>query len=211
MISRYVCVFFCLLMFIVPPRGFFAQQAWHKQTMLSLDGAPLTNLRSIGISAEAEYSGQKIKAYVFFHGYDGHAGGPGYPFLGIHVENIENYVPQSVIDKFRGPDLSQYAMKRDAMRLSIRQGNSVKEISTGLLFTDGKFFDVGFETDGYFEANPRKSRINAWMQFLTEISNGFEEGKAVIGGTAFPSELTVRFSGNGLGEKLKELLAYCNN
>jgi hypothetical protein len=213
MINRYSLMCFCLLVFIVPSRTLFAQNGWRKETMLGLNDAPLTKLRGIAIPAEAEYMGQRIKAYVFFSGYDGHAGGPGYPFLGIHVENIEKYVPASEIDKFRGPDISPFAVQADAIQLSITQGNSVIAISTPLLFTDGKYFDTGFETDGFFEANPRKTKgaRSRWAQFLARMSNGFEEGKALIGATAFPSELTVRFSGNGLGEELKELLAYCTN
>jgi hypothetical protein len=203
-------LFFLLLLALAPL--LFAQDAWHKVTMLGLNNAPLTKLRGIAIPAEAEYKGQKIKAYVFFSGYDGHAGGPGHLFLGIYVEDIDKYIPESEINKFMGPDLSQFAMQNDAIRLSVRRGDSKLETITRLLFTDGKYFDTGFQTDGFFETNPRKTKIatDAWMQFLTQMSDGFEDGKVVIGGKAFPSELTVRFSGNELGAKLKELMAYCN-
>ena len=213
MMNRCGHAYFCLLLFIALPPAIFAQDAWHKETMLGLDNVPLTKLRGISIPAEAEYKGQKIKACVFFSGYDGHSGGPVYPFFGVHVENIEKYIAESEINNFRGPDLSQYAMQNDAFRLSIKRGNSTKEIRTRLLFTDGKYFDTGFQTDGFFETNTRKTKIatDAWKQFLGQMSDGFQEGMAVMGGKAFSRELTVRFSGNGLGGKLKELIAYCND
>jgi hypothetical protein len=179
--------------------------------MFGLNNAPLTKLRGIAIPAEAVYKGQHLKAYVFFSGYDGHAGGPGYPFFGVYVENIEKYIPESEIDKFRGPDLSQYATKNDAIQLNVTQGNSRREITTRLLFTDGMNFDSGFQAEGSFETNPRETKIatDTWMQFLAQMSNGFEDGKAVIGGRGLSGELTVKFSGVGLGTKLKELIAYC--
>ena len=201
-----------LLLFSVSIPLLLAQDIWHKETMRGLDSVPLTTLRGIGIPAEAEYKGHIIKAYVFFSGYDGHAGGRGYPVLGIHVEDIEKYIPEAEMLKFMGPDLSQYAMQNDAIQLSVRQGGINKKISTRLLFSDGKDFDPGFDTVGFFETNPRKTKFatDAWMRFLALMSDGFEEGKVVIGGKAFSGELTVRFSGNGLGAQLKELMAYCN-
>ena len=212
MMNRFGRVFCCLLMLVASSQVFLAQNAWHKETMLGLDNEPLTKLRGIAIPAEAEYMGQTFKAYVFFSGYDGHAGGPGHPFLGIHVDNIDTFIPESEMAKFMGPDLSQYAMQNDAIRVSIKRGDSTLETNTRLLFTDGKYFDPGFQTSGYFETNPKKTKlaVDAWMKFLAQMSDGFQEGKVVIGGKAFSSELTVRFSGNGLGVQLKELMAYCN-
>jgi hypothetical protein len=189
-----------------------AQDAWHQEAMLGANQAPLRRLRGIAVPAEAEYRGQKIRAYVFFSGHDGHAGGPGYPFFGVHVEDIEKHIPEPEIRVFTGPDLSKYATHDDAIRLSFRRSGKEVETSTRLLFTDGKYFETGFQTVGFFETNPRKSKsaTDAWTQFLAQMSGGFEEGKVVIGGRVFSSELTVRFSGNGLGAKLRELMAYCN-
>jgi len=210
MISRCGRVILFFLVFIAFCPTSFAQDGWHRVTMLGLNKVPLTKLRGIAIPAEAEYQGEKIKAYVFFSGYDGHSGGTGHPSFGVYVENIGNFIPESEIDKFRGPDLSQYAMQSDAMRLSVRNGTSTKEIRSRLLFTDGRYFDTGFETDGSFEANPSKSAANAWAQFLAQMSGGFTEGEVVIGGKAFSKPLIVRFSGLGMGTKLKELMAFCS-
>jgi hypothetical protein len=201
-----------LFLFFVLSNILCAQSVWHEETMLGLDNVHLTTLKGISIPAEAEYKGHKFNANVFFYGYDGHAGGKGYPSLGIHVDGIEKYIPESQLEKFMGPDLSQYAVQNNVIQLNLRQGASHREISTRLLFTDGKFFDPGFQTIGYFETNPKRDKAStiAWKQFLLKVSEGFEEGKVVIGKNAFPGELIVKFSGNGLGFKLQNLIAYCN-
>lgn len=183
-----------------------AQANWKEEPMR---GAP--KLRAIAIPAEAEYKGQKLKAYVFISGYDGHAGGSGYPFLWIYVERVESVLPESEIEQFMGPDLSRTALVNDAIKISIGDKGAQKSMSMRLVYESWQYFDTGFIADGYFEAAPRRTKeaIDAWKQFLTQMSDGFEGGKAVIGGRAFSSELTVKFSGNVLGAQLKELMAYC--
>jgi hypothetical protein len=173
-------------------------------------GAP--KLRAIAIPAEAEYKGQKFKAYVFVSGYDGHAGGSGYPFFGIYIEKVESILPESEIQQFVGPDLSQSTMNDNAINISIGRKGTQRSISLQFIYDSTQYFNTGFALDGYFEAGPRvtQNETSNWKQFLAQMSDGFTEGKAIIRGKAFSSELTVRFSGNGLGAKLKELMAYCN-
>lgn len=210
-IFRYRNLKFLLLLAAFAP-CLSAQDTWHGKQMLALDGMPLTRLRGIGVPAEAEYKGKKLKAYVFFSGYDGHAGGPGYPSLGIHVENIDKFMPESEIDTFVGPDLSQYAVHNNAIRITLRKGERRFEFNTRLLYTYGRFFDPGFDSYNYFETNHRntKTETDSWRQFLTQMSDGFETGTIVVGGKAFSSELMVKFDGNGLGTQLKELVEYCS-
>jgi hypothetical protein len=184
-----------------------AQANWQEEPMR---GAP--KLRAVAIPAEAEYKGQKLKAFIFISGYDGHAGGSGYPFLGIYVEKIESILPESEIKQFVGPDYSQTALVNNAIKMSVSGKGVEKSINMRLVYESAQYFDTGFVQDGYFETNPRRTKvaIDEWKQFLARMSDGFEEGKAVLGGKAFSNELTVTFSGNGLSARLKELMAYCN-
>lgn len=207
MTNRQTGIFPCMVICMLFAPFISAQAAWHET---SLRGAPM--LRAVAIPAEAEYRGQRLKAYVFISGYDGHAGSSGYPFLGIYVEKVESILPESEIKQFVGPDYSQIALVNDAIKISIGEKGTQKSISMRLVYESAQYFDTGFMTDGYFETGPRRAKVatDAWKQFLTQMSDGFEEGKAVLRGKAFSSELTVRFSGNGLGTQLKELLAYCN-
>ena len=173
-------------------------------------GAP--KARAIAIPAEAEYQGKKLNAYVFISGYDGHSGGSSYLLLGIYVEKVESILPGPELDQFRGPDYSIVALTSDAIKISLARKGRQESVSTRLVYEEARFFDTGFMEDGYFEAGPRTTKASTatWKQFLVQMSDGFEEGQAVIGGKAFSSDLTVTFSGNGLDSKLKELLAYSN-
>lgn len=193
-----------------------AQAAWH-EVSLRADNERLPLLKAIAIPAEAEYKGKKLKAYVFLYGTEGRGaegrrGGIGYPTLCIYVENVESIVPAAEIEQFVGPDLPPVAADHNAIELSVEAVGGQKLISSRLIYNGTQYFDTGFKTDGFFETNIRgtKSATDAWKHFLAQIGNGFEGGKAVIGGKAFSSKLTVKFSGNGLGAQLKELLAYCN-
>jgi len=207
MTNRRASMLFCLMVCALFAPLISAQANWQEEPMR---GAP--KLRAIAIPAEAEYKGQKLKAFIFISGYDGHAGGSGYPFLGIYVEKIESILPESEINQFVGPDYSPIALNNDAIKISIDRKSGQNSISMRIGYESTHFFDTGFVTDGYFQSGPRRTKeaIDAWKRFLTQMSDGFEEGKAVIGGKAFSNELTVTFSGNGLGSKLQELLAYCN-
>lgn len=103
------------------------------------------------------------------------------------------------------------ALSSDAIKISVKTKGGQESISTRLVYEEARFFDTGFLEDGYFEAGPGTTQASraAWKHFLVQMSDGFKEGQAVIGGKAFSSDLTVKFSGNGLDSKLKELIAYC--
>jgi len=183
----------------------FAQTDWHGTLLRGVNNVPMFKLSAIAIPAEAEYRGQKFKAYVFIYGHEGRSRGIGYPEFGMYIENIKHIVPEQEIDQFVGPDLPSVATENNALQLNIQQGRTAQSISTRLVFTTVKYFDVGFETDGFLETNIKdtKSATDDWKQFLAQMSDGFEDGKAVIGGKAFSSELTVRFSGKGWAQNSK--------
>ena len=212
MINRWSRALFCLPMCMVCSSILSAQVTWQAVSM-RVNNEPMSKLRAVGIPAEAEFKGQKLKAFVFFYGREGQGGGIGYPNFGIYVEDIESIVPESEIGLFVGPDLSRVAVDNDAIKISIGRGDSQESMSTRLVYTGTQYFDTGFKTDGFFETNIRRTKnaTDAWKHFLTEMGGGFEDGKAVIGGKAFSNELTVRFPGKGLSARLKELMVYCNN
>jgi hypothetical protein len=201
--------FLCLLagLLSLPLIG---QAEWHEVT-LRIGKRPVKWNRAIGIPAEAEYRGRKLKAYVFMWGRQGTQDGVGFPDLGVYVEDIESLVPKSELEQFVGPEFSEIALKYDAVVVSATHGKREISISTRLLYDYGDRLDTGFNNDGAFLTNRTKSKSqrDAWMRFLAELSGGFDKGKAVIGGKVLSDKITVEFTGSGLGAQLKELIAFC--
>ena len=187
-----------------------AQTGWHPVQMRLLN-EPDPQVRTLAATAQAEYKSEKLRAYVFFFGVQGKRA-PGYPDFGIFVEHMEDVLPKSEVEKFEGPDMSRAAIRYDAIDLSIKRSEYKTSTSTRLLYSSGLTFDTGLETYGFFQTNLRDSKkaTLAWRQFLDEMSRGFDEGEAVVGGNVFSHKLVVRFTGGGLGTQLKELMDYCS-
>jgi len=200
----------CLVLCMTHSRILTAQTGWHPQLRLEAGKEILTELRAVAVSAQAEYRGQKLRAYVFFCGHEG-LGPTGYPDFGIFVDNMRDLFPESEISQFQGPDLSRAARHDNVVDLNIRVGPRKESTSTRLIYQSGVAFDTGFEPQGHFETNVQETRkaTLAWREFVRRMSDGFDDGEAVVGGNLFSNKLTVRFTGNGLGAQLKDLMDFC--
>ena len=167
--------------------------------------------RAIAVPAAAEYNGQKLKAYVVLWAHV-KPDGLGYPTLGVVVQNISEVVPESELEQFEGPDLSDAVIKSNTIDIDVMNKKTTKQISTHLTYDgDAEMFpaDVRGNEGSYFNSNVSltKPRVAAWKQFIVEMSSGFDEGHLIIGGPVFSHKLNVEFSGAGIEPVLKELIS----
>ncbi len=184
-----------------------AQAAWHK-TVMSDDGKVDKNIVAISIPAEAEYGGKKMKASVFIFEHI-ESGKSGVPVLGIYIENVHDIIPDKELSMFIGPDIPNNVQNGSTFEMSVNLKSQIEKIVTYPLYGDSKWYDPGFECDGYFALAYLKGTRERWKKIVTDMSGGFMDAGITIGGTILPHKLHIHFSGAGLSSQLRDLMQYC--
>ena len=180
-----------------------AQDTWESIPVVA-HGEPIPTLKAIGVKAIAECDGRTYPAYVIAHG---RVGG-GIIFIDMVIEGLGDAIPGAELDEFRGPDLSQKAIDKDAIRICLKQSKGTKVFSTRLEVGTGWVPDnVLGASKEYFTTNPRagKQELKKSAELLNTLSQGISEGRLVIGEGIFSKKIVVKFGGEGVEPLAKEL------
>jgi len=175
--------------------------------------------KAIGIPATATYKGVTRNAFVIIHGTDRkalaglptnvHLVNPG---IEIHIDGFDDLLPEGRADLFDGPPDEGESSEIRVMKLSISRGQLtfrtnhfvdryIGEYPESIVGPDGNVLGMG--------SYPKGARRTAWMQFLREMSKGFDKGHISIGGKALSPNIEIEFSGKGIEPLLAELLRVC--
>ena len=195
-----------------------AQNGWRVVPSESTtDHHPLPFARAIGIPATATYQGKKRKAFVIIHGTDKEARASlpanvhlGHPGIEVHIDGLDDLLPENRVELFDGPDFSDAATEIRAFAISITRGKQffrarssvdryIGEYPESIVGPDGNVLGTSGFTKG--------ARQTEWMQLLREMSNGFDKGRISIGGKMLSPNIEIDFSGTGITPLLKELLS----
>jgi hypothetical protein len=211
--------FLLLTVFLLPSVSLLnAQDAWRViPTETPSDHKPLPFLKAVGIPATAIYKGEKRKAFVIIcgslkeerHGLpaDVHLGPPE---IEIHIDGLDQMIPEKLLDLFDGPDTSDASTEIRVFAISIARGKQVFRAMSSVDRYEGHYPEsiVGPEGNNVLgTGTPLKGpRQAAWMQFLHEMSSGFDQGQILIGGKELSPNIEIDFSGNGIKPLLQEML-----
>jgi hypothetical protein len=195
-----------------------AQDAWRAvPTETPSDHKPLPFLKAIGIPATAIYKGEKRKAFVIVCGSlkeqrhslpaNVHLGPPE---IEVHIDGLEQMVPEKLLDLFDGPETSDASTEIRVFAISISRGKQVFRAMSSVDRYEGPYPEsvVGPEGNNVLgTSTPLKGpRQAAWIQLLHEMSSGFDEGRILIGGKVLSPNIEIDFSGNGIQPLLQEML-----
>ncbi len=192
-----------------------AQDAWRViPTETPSDHKPLPFLKAIGIPATAIYKGEKRRAFVIILGNlkEERARLPanvhiGPPEIEVHIDGLEQMVPEKLLDLFDGPETSDASMEIRVVAISVTRGKEVFRATGSANRYDGDYPEsiVGSEGNNVLGTSWPLHRV-AWMQFLHEMSSGFDEGHITIGGKVLSPNIEIEFSGNGIAPLLQGML-----
>lgn len=195
-----------------------AQDTWRAvPTETPSDHKPLPFLKAIGIPATAIYKGEKRKAFVIICGSlkeerhslpaDAHLVPPN---IEVHIDGLEQMVPEKLLDLFDGPDPSEASTEIPVFAISISRGEQVFRAMSSVNRYEGTYPEsvVGPEGNNVLGTGtqPKGPRRAAWIQFLHEMSSGFEKGRILIGGKVLSPNIEIEFSGDGIQPLLQEML-----
>jgi hypothetical protein len=189
-----------------------AQNKWRVVPSESAtDHHPLPLLKAIGIPATATYRGEKHKAFVFVSGAK-KGRGVYHPSIEVYIEGLHQFVPREELELFEGPVPSDAADEVRAMAVSIRRGKKVFRATNEVALYMGEYpvsivgeGDNNVFSTAVFTKGPRRT---TWIQLLSEMSSGFDEGHISFGGKAPSSMIEISFTGNGIEPLLKDLIRF---
>jgi hypothetical protein len=127
--------------------------------------------------------------------------------MSVYVDAIDELVPDKEYNQFRGPDLSDAAIKSRTLIVTIKNRNGVHSVANRVGL-DGSSFPHSIAPGEVFGSNYAQTQADkqVWKQFMLEMSAGFDEGHLSIGGRVLSKKIEVIFSGSGIGPLLKDLI-----
>ena len=175
--------------------------------------------QAIGIPATATFNGKIRKAFVIIHGTerkalaslpaDVHLAHPG---IEIHIDGFDDLLPEGRAGLFDGPDDGGDSTAIRVIAISIVRGRHVFRTTSSVDRYIGEYPESIVGPDGNvlgMGSYPKGARRTAWMQFLRDMSKGFDKAHISIGGKALSPNIEIEFSGKGIEPLLAELLRVC--
>jgi len=205
--SIYKALRICALVFpLILSTSLKAQETWHPIHLFAKN-KPMAKLKAIGIRAKAECNGQSYDAFVVFWGREGSK----IYSINMVIRGFGGVIPNSVLDNYRGPDLSEVA-NEDCITINIRRNQWYKSFSTRLVISTTLMLPnyIRGDSDELFSTNPRLDKIEmkGWNDLLDFLTQGMSKGSIVIGEGRFPQKIVVSFGGNGVVPLAKELMHF---
>lgn len=197
-----------------------AQDGWRiVPTEFRDNHQPRPDFRAIGIPATAIYKGERRKAFIILLGTlkgaaahlprNVHAVPPVFE---IHIDGFDQLLPEGRAELFDGPPDSGESTEIRVFKMSITRGGQVFRVSNWVDRGIGEYSDSIVGPDGNvlgMGVPTRGQERTAWLQFLREMSKGFDSGHISIGGKALSPDIEIDFSSKGIDPLLKDLLRDC--
>jgi hypothetical protein len=217
-----ICLKFLLFSCVVLSAAFLlaAQDGWRVvPTEFRDNHQPRPDLRAIGIPATAIYKGEKRKAFIILSGTLKEAAArlprnvhavP--PVIEVHIDGFDQLLPEGRAELFDGPPDIGESTEIRVFKMSIIRGGQVFRASNWVNRYIGEYPDSIVGPDGNvlgIGVSTRGQERTAWLQFLREMSNGFDRGQILIGGKALSPNIEIDFSSKRVDPLLKDLLRDC--
>lgn len=195
-----------------------AQDSWRVvPTEFRDNHQPRPDFRAIGIPATAIYKGEKRKAFIILLGTSKEAAAhfprnvhavP--PVFEVHIDGFDRLLPEGRAELFDGPPETGESTEIRVFKMSITRGGQVFRSSNWVNRYIGEYPDSIVGPDGNvlgIGVSTRGQERTAWLQFLREMSKGYDRGHISIGGKVLSPNIEIDFSGNGVDPLLKDLLS----
>lgn len=184
-----------------------AQESWRKIPLFA-NGKPLSQMMAIGVAGIATIGDKKTRAFLVLYGKKGSKN----INIGVIVENATKFIPENDIDAYRGPDLSEAAIRNNALEIKISRQTGKSSFSTRMVIESTKLFptDVRGDAEEFFASNVRSTEPErkALLKFLDALGNDFNGGSIVVGRGSFTNVVSMNFKNSGISLLVDDLKTF---
>jgi len=198
---------FLIGLLVLAPAVLNAKESWRKISLI-INGKPLNHMMAIGVSGIATIGNEKTQAFLVFYGKKGSKN----INMGVIINNATQLILERDIDAYRGPDLSDTAIKNDAFEIKISQKMTQYSFSTRMVIESTKLFptDVSGGADEFFATNLRSTEPErkAFLKFIDSLCKDFDDGNIVIGRGSFSNVVLVNFNNSCAAQLVADLKTF---